>query len=111
MLFTFKELGELAPGSIDGFTVKRLRWLTLTIQPMEDQTIYSLAEKIVNYFKKNPELMNIEFDYEGVNFNISNQILDSREIAQSCIDEVAKIRKDLASYYEIDENIINVILK
>lgn len=98
MLISLKGISELTPGSVDGFTVESINWRTLRIQPMENQTIYSLAEKMINCFKKNPELMNIEFDYEGVNFTINNRMSDPQEISQYCMDEVASIRKQNPQY-------------
>ena len=70
MLFTFKEINELAPNSVKGFTVKHLSGLRLSIEPMKNQTINSLAENVVNCFNLNPDLMSIEFFYNGINFNV-----------------------------------------
>lgn len=72
MVFTFKTISELAPGSVDGFTVESLNWSTLRILPNKDQTIYSLAEKIINCCKKNPDLMSIEIKMGGLLYCVGN---------------------------------------
>ena len=71
MAFTFKEITGLAPNSVNGFTVEHFNGLRLTIEPVKNQTIDSLAENIVNCFNLNPDLMSIEFFYNGLNFNVS----------------------------------------
>lgn len=89
MLLTLKSISELAPGSVDGFTVESLNWLTLTIIPDEDQTIYSLAEKIINCCKKNPDLMYIEIKLGGSLYcvgNCANQ--DQNELAKELVEAI-----------------------
>ena len=49
---------------------------------------------------------------DRVGIVMADKLKDAKTLDDNKNDEeVAKIRKDLASYYEIDENIINVSLK
>lgn len=89
MVFTFKTISELAPGSVDGFTVESLNGLTLTILPNKDQTIYSLAEKIINCCKKNPDLMSVEIKMGGLLYCISNCAKqDPKELAKELMEAI-----------------------
>lgn len=94
MVFTLKTISELAPGSVDGFTVESLNWLTLTIMPNKDQTAYSLAEKIINCCMKNPDLMSIEINMGGSLYCIGNCAKqDPNELAKELMEAFQNYNK------------------
>lgn len=78
---------ELAPGSVEGFVVENAYLNVISIHPMENQTISSLAENMVSCFKKNPGLEIIECRYGNVGFSISREWTESKQIVQY-IDEL-----------------------